>query len=124
MESFVKCYDIVSMVVDEASSQYAPTLTEDEESRSILKEYCEAIDLLYSQYDTISYDASVNDITKNITVKIECVVFDVASINKTEYKIFYDLVRRSVSVNFFTSKDINTVTVFEFPSIWKESSNE
>lgn len=33
MGSFVKCFDTVSMVIDEATSQFAPIWKEDKESK-------------------------------------------------------------------------------------------
>ncbi len=40
----IKCYDAVSEVIDEASSQFAPSWVEDTEKRNALKLACELID--------------------------------------------------------------------------------
>lgn len=44
MESVIKCFDVVGMVVDEASEQFKPLWRVNDEKLDILHEYCDAID--------------------------------------------------------------------------------
>lgn len=44
--SFVKCFDVVSMVTEEAIKRFAPLWKLDRECNRILKQYCSVIDSL------------------------------------------------------------------------------
>ena len=57
MDSFVKCFDVVSMVVDEANSQFAPLWKPNEEKYKILKQelICKGWFLPPNTYDCGSF---------------------------------------------------------------------
>lgn len=48
---FVNCFDVVQMVTDEASAQFAPLFCENKEAKAILHQYCDAIDVLAREFD-------------------------------------------------------------------------
>lgn len=114
MDSFVKCFDVVSMVVDEANSQFAPLWKPNEEKYKILKQYCEALDSLAEEFDSESFNVEIDDISMTIAVTMEC--SDI-TIQSDKHK-FYDLAKRTISIGFSASKDGFVCVKFVFPSIW------
>lgn len=113
---FVKCFDAVSMVVEEASKQFSPLWELDTESYDILKQYCSVIDSLAEEFDGESFDVSVDDIKMTIGIALECpdIVIESTSHN------FYKLAQRSNSVSFSVTEDGNLNVEFTFPSVWRK----
>lgn len=114
--SFVKCFDAVSMVVEEASKQFSPLWELDKNSYDILKQYCSVIDSLIEEFDGESLDVSVDDIKMTVGIVLECpdIVIESASHN------FYKLAQRSDSVSFGVSEAGNLNVEFVFPSVWRK----
>ena len=115
MGSFVECFDMVSMVVDEATSQFAPIWKENKESKRILAQYCGVIDSLSDEFGGESFEVDVDDIKMTITIRLECQDMTLES-QKHKY---YDLAQRALSFGFSVSESGNLVVVFVFPSIWE-----
>lgn len=86
---FVKCYDVVKMVTEEATKQFGVLLKVDEEKLHKLKSCCEMIDDLSKKFDGISYEVEVNDETTDITISL---VFGEFETDKTTSS-FYDLIK-------------------------------
>lgn len=113
---FVKCFDVVSMVVEEASRQFAPSWELDSELYNILKQYCSVIDSLVEEFDGESLDVFVDDIKMTIKVILECPDITIESASHN----FYKLAQRSNSVTFGVSEDENLNVEFVFPSVWRK----
>ena len=111
---FVKCFDVVSMVVEEASNQFSPLWEINKESLDILKQYCSVIDSLAEEFDGESFDVEIDDIKMTIGITLECsdITIEYSSHN------FYKLAQRSNSVTFSVSEDGNLNVKFVFPSVW------
>ena len=112
--SFVKCFDVVSMVVDEATKQFAPLWKIHEERNSILGQYCAVIDSLAEEFGGKSFDVAVDDISMEIAVIMEC--DDIVIESKTHK--FYTLAQRTKSLGFSVSDDGGLNVKFVFPSVW------
>lgn len=111
----VKCFDVVSMVVDEATEEFGGFFWKlNQESYDILKQYCDVIDSLSDEFGGIAYDVSVDDITHMISITLEC--DEIVIINKKHR--FYDLAERSELLKFSISKNGNLNVGFVFPSVW------
>ena len=117
MGSFVKCFDAVSTVVDEATSRFAPIWKENKESKRILAQSCGAIDSLSDEFGGESFEVDVDDIKMTITVRLECQDMTLGS-QKHKY---YDLAQRALSFGFSVSESGNLVIEFVFPSIWERA---
>ena len=117
MSSFVKCFDAVTMVTDEATAQFAPMWRENKESKRILEQYCRAIDALSNEFGGESFDVEVDDIKMTITIRLECIDM---TIKAQEHK-YYELAQRAVSFGFSVSESGNLVVEFVFPSIWEKA---
>lgn len=116
MGSFIKCFDVVSSVVEEASSQFFPLWKANDEKYKILKEYCEAIDSLAAEFNGESFEATIDDTEMTIEIKMECMDINIES----QTHRYYDLIQRAVSFGFSVSGNGNLVVKFLFPSIWDE----
>lgn len=116
MSSFVKCFDAVSMVVEEANNQFSPLWKLDKEKYRILEQYCQVIDALSDEFEGISYDVEIDDIAMTIAITLECK--DI-SIQQQSHK-YYALAQRAIVFGFSTSEDNNLNVRFVFPSVWNK----
>lgn len=114
MNSFVKCFDIVSMVVDEATSQFAPLWKINKEKYRTLEQYCDTLDSLADEFDAESFDVEIDDITMTITITMEC---DEIIIESQNHK-YYSIAQRLTAFGFSVSKDGLLCAKFVFPSVW------
>lgn len=113
----IKCFDVVEMVVEEASRQFTPLFRENAERKGVLKEYCAAIDELAEDFNGESFEVSVDDIKMTISIKLECP--DIL-IQSKEHP-FYELVKRSTELHVSHGDGDNLAVEFVFPSIWEKA---
>lgn len=116
MSNFVKCFDAVSMVVDEATSQFAPLWRINEERYRILEQYCNALDSLAEEFDGESFSVEVDDISMTITITMECPEMTIESQNHK----FYSLAQRAMTFGFSISDSGLLCVKFVFQSIWEK----
>lgn len=112
--SFVKCFDVVSMVVEEATKQFTPLWKLNDESNKILEQYCSVIDSLADEFDGECFDVTVDDTAMTITIIMECSEMEIES----KVHKFYSLVQRSKTLGFSVSERGNLNVKLVFPSIW------
>lgn len=115
--SFIKCIDAVSMVVDEATTQFAPIWKVNNQKYDILRQYCSVIDSLADEFNGESFVVSVDDMKMTISVCMECPEMVVDD----KQHLFYSLIKRAVMLKFSTSQDNNLNIEFTFPSVWERS---
>ena len=114
--SFMKCFDVVSMVVEESNNQFSPLWRLDNEKYCILEQYCRVIDDLSEEFGGISYDVEVDDIAMTISITLECQ--DIL-IQQQSHK-YYSLAQRAITFGFSTSTSGNLNLKFVFPSVWEK----
>ncbi len=113
---FVTCFDVVTMVTDEATKQFAPGFRENLERKEILKQYCEAIVRSQKSLAANPSRSCVDDIKMTISIKMECPDMVIQSKNH----VFYALSERAISVGF-SHGDGDMISIeFVFPSIWEK----
>lgn len=117
MGSFVKCFDAVSMVVEEATAQFAPIWKLDKEKYRILKQYCEALDAIAEEFDGRSFDVEIDDIAMTIAITLECPELIIESNNHR----YCSLAQRAISFGFSVSEDGLLNAKFVFPSVWEKA---
>ena len=113
--SFVKCFDVVQMVVDEASNQFAPLWKVNEEKLNELKEKCADVDSMILDFGGEGIEVEVDDIKLTISITVSCCdgVIVEGGI------VFLRVVNDALSVGFTKSKDGEGVDVTRvFPGIW------
>lgn len=109
----IKCYDAVSEVLDEASSQFAPSWVEDTEKRNALKLACELIDTYVESFGIIAISTDVDVIEHNISITIECDSIDIEAKDK-----FLDLMKGTIGVLISISEHNLLDITLDFPTIW------
>lgn len=109
-----KTFDVVSTVIEEANKRFAPIWEPDKEKTDILKQYCEAIDILIKEFDGQSLDVEVDEEKMLICIKLEC---SEITIERKEHRC-YDLIQRSVSFGFSGTNNDTMILELVFPSIW------
>ena len=112
--SFVNCFDVVSMVVEEATKQFAPLWKLNKENNKILEQYCSVIDSLAEEFGGMSFNVTVDDIAMTIAIEMEC---EDMTLESTTHK-FYSLARRANAIGFSVSEGGNLNVKFVFPSVW------
>ena len=111
----VNCFDVVSEVVDEATNRFSPIWKPVSENINILRQYCDGIDNIADEFDGVSYEVSVDEITMDISLSLTCKEITVLSGDH----ILYKLLERVCSCEF-SSPDPDTICItFTFPPIWE-----
>lgn len=114
MNKKVKCFDVVKMVTDEATEQFAPIWNLNKAKEDVLKQYCSVIDKLAIDFDGNSFDVEVDEVTMAISITLEC--GDITITEKNDP--FYELIKRTISVGFSVSDNEMLNVKFVFPSVW------
>ena len=117
MSSFVKCFDVVSMVVDEATKRFSPFWKVNQENYDILKQYCDVLDSLSKKFDGEAFEAEVDEENMTIHIGMEC--HDMV-IESKEHG-YYSLAKRALSFGFSVSDDGLLCIKFVFPSVWEKA---
>lgn len=115
--SFIKCFDVADMIIDEATKRFSPLWKMNEERLDIFKEYCKGVDTLAEEFDGESIEVEVDEITLEVTVILEC---DEVII-ETDNHMLYELAKRTIRYGFSTSEDGNLLVKFVFPSLWDKA---
>ena len=112
------CFPIVMLAVDNASEEYAETHRIVPERVEILKQYCDAVDLLISQRDGNGFSFDVDP--QDMTLHMEFALSDIEVFHKNK-DLFPQLASRSLrfSVEHCDSTHIRVELVY--PSLWEET---
>lgn len=111
---FAKCFDVVTMVTDEATEQFGILLREEQGKKDSLKSYCDIIDTLAERFGGVSFEVEVDDETTNITVSLVCEEFEIDSCSDK----FYELVSAAKRIGFKAADNDMVQINFEFEGIW------
>ncbi|MBR5014295.1 MAG: hypothetical protein IKY16_06785 [Bacteroidales bacterium] len=110
---FINCFDTVSMVVEEATERIKP-LKLQEDRLEILKEYCEAIDVLIQEHDATAIDAEIDENTHHVHIAMLVPEF----VLKGKQSEFFRLIQCTDSFGFSVDEDGDLIVKFTFPSLW------
>lgn len=114
---FVKCFDAVEMVTDEATKRFAPLFQENRESKNILHQYCDALDSIAQEFDGESFEVEVDEINMTIGIKLECPDIVI----QTKEHRFCALAARALALKFSHGEGDTVAVEFVFPSIWEKA---
>ena len=114
--SLVSTYDIVDMVVEEASEQFGSRWAISKDKRKNLKTDCALIDRLVSEFDCESAEADIDDETMKLTVSIVCPDM-VLEYGRTHP--FFTLIQHAESFSFSAVGDSLKVN-FVFAGLWEK----
>lgn len=110
----IKCFSIVSAVVEEATLQFRPMYKLNEEWYDMLKQYCDVIDALSEESDNVAFEVHVDRITHHLSISMECPVFSVGVLDE----LFIELAKRTLELKFENCDGENIRVTFVFPSLW------
>lgn len=114
----IKCFDIVDMVLQDATLQFSPVWMENTEKKNVLKEYCNALDKICEEFNGEAFEVEVDENDMTISIKMFCYEMTIES----KRHLFYELVRRSKLLDFeYDQEDDNMSIRFVFPSIWSKA---
>lgn len=114
--SLVNTYDIVDMVVEEASGQFGSRWGISKDKRKNLKTDCTLIDRLVAEFDCESAEAEIDDETMKLKVSIVCPDM-VLEYGRTHP--FFTLIQHAESFSFSAVKDSIKVD-FVFAGLWEK----
>ncbi|MBP5462708.1 MAG: hypothetical protein J6Y20_11395 [Lachnospiraceae bacterium] len=115
---FAKCYDVVSMVLEEASSRFGVLWEVDAEKQNVLKRCCEIIDSFVPEFDGIAFDVEVDEITMDIRVSLICRDIIIENSSSAIYKVIGHTKRFAIK----TADEEDAVQVdFVFAGIWNKA---
>lgn len=106
-----KCFDVVKMVTDEATAQFAPLFYENPVKLSHIENFCSYIDFLIKKYNGISCDVEINSISLEIKVTI--------TFQTDEIQLPKDLACHS-QISFHSINNQFIDLEFLFPGIWSK----
>lgn len=112
--SFVKCFDVVEMVTDEATAQLAPRYRENPEAKDILREYCQAIDQIAREFRGEYFEASLDELGNRIQISLGC-----HAILCSKKHILHELIDRAICFSVIPAEDGLLELELVFPSIWR-----
>lgn len=110
-----KCFDVVKMVTNEATSQFAPLFYENSVKLSHIEKLCSYIDFLIEKYNGISCDVEINSI--NLEIKIT-ITFQTNEIVLSKDFAYHN------QISFHSINDKYIDLEFLFPGIWSKFSSK
>lgn len=114
--SFVNTYNVVNMVVEEASKQFGNGLVISKDKSKNLKTDCTLIDRLVSEFSCESAEAEVDDETMKLRVSVVCPDM-VLEYGRTHP--FFTLIQHAESFSFSAIEDSIKVD-FVFAGLWEK----
>lgn len=111
------CFNIISGLIEEANKRFEPFWTVNKEKFAELENYCDAIDRMAKEYDAVSYNVAVDEVSMVIKIEMEC-----PELTVTDKDCDYcQLLPHTLSFGFSVSEDGNLWAKFTFPGIWKRA---
>lgn len=114
---FVKCYDAVEMVTDEATKQFGSLFKVNAGQEAALKTLCGVIDSMAENFGGISYEVEVNDETMEITISLVCNEFE----TDKEVSEFHKVSACANKVVFKAADSEHLQIDFVFGGIWERT---
>lgn len=113
---FTNCFDVASMVLDEATDRFGKTWKINGDKERALSQACKDIDDIAEEFDGVSYEVDVNEITMDITISLVCGEIVVRG---SDSKL-YSAMRNAKRVTFKNADGDNIRIDFIFGGIWEK----
>lgn len=111
----VKCFDVVSELVTEATRQFTPLWKLNEDKYKVLENYCKAVDSLIDEFEGESIDVEIDEISMSVNIALQ--FYDI--VVEAKDHVFYKLSERAMKIRFGQEEDDLTKVEFVFPSLWE-----
>lgn len=115
--SFAKCFDVVSVVTEEASKQFGIAWRVDKDKERALENDCVIIDALSEEFNGVSFEVDINEISMDITVSLVCTEMIIES---PSHKL-YDVLQHTKKFAVKRADDDGIQLDFVFPGIWEKT---
>ena len=115
--SFIKCYDVTELIIDEATKQFLPMLKENEDKKKTLKKQCNAIDWIAEQFGGVSYEININDVTMRIMISLVC---EESELDKS-CSDFLKMIDNTLQIAFKEVDEDYIQIDFVFDGIWEKA---
>ena len=115
--SFIKCYDVTELIIDEATKQFLPMLKENEDKKKTLKKQCNAIDWIAEQLGGVSYEININDVTMRIMISLVCEEFELDK----SCSDFLKMIDNTLQIAFKEVDEDYIQIDFVFDGIWEKA---
>lgn len=114
--SFVSVYDIVEMVIDEATEQFGGHWFIPKDRQIVLQTDCTLMDRLVSEFSCESVETDIDDETLNLKISIVCpdMVLEYGRMHP-----FFTLIQHTESFGFSAVDDSIRVD-FVFAGLWEK----
>lgn len=115
----IKCFDVVTMVTDEATQQFGSLVCEDNDKKDSLESCCSIIDNLAERFGGEAFEVEVDKDTEDIIISLTCAEFIIESEDE-----FYELLEHVKSFSIKASEDGEDLICidFVFDGIWMRAS--
>lgn len=111
----VNCFDVVSMVVEEATEQYGNLYSLNKESYKMLEQYCTLLDAVAEETNATQFEAEILEIDKTVSFTLWCEELQSRGVRNP----FAQLVVRAATCKVsFDHEDVLRIN-FIFPSLWE-----
>lgn len=116
--SFLKCYDVAKMVIDEATERFGAGYCVRGDDAAVLEARCGIIDNLARRFNGVSYEVDVDEETTDITISLICDMPDIVDSDDE----FYVLVSQAKKfcVEPCAKDSIQLKLDFMFDGIWQK----
>lgn len=114
--NFVRCFDVVGTVVEEASGRFKLLFKPSEKLIHVLKNNCSLIDELAARHNAISYEVKVDEINMSIRIDMECA--DVTIEDLKDSTSILGLLSDVAMIEFSASSNTNLLVSFTLPGVW------
>ena len=113
----IRCFDVLSMVIEEANGRFNPIWEIDNDKLKVLQQYCDVIDVVSDEFEGVSFDVEVDEITMEIKIELECKEIIIES---KEHPL-YELIKKTSKFGFYAVDEDTICIRFIFPSIWNRT---
>ena len=108
-----KCFDVMSKSVADSCAEFGDSWRINTEKYNILREYCDAFDKVFDEFEAESFDAKVLP-DKHILITFNCMDICIDGVNHP----FFGLIERAETVNISHVSSDEMKIDFVFPSVW------
>lgn len=115
MDKMIRCFDVVSTVVDAKTDRCSENFVLNSEKYDILHEYCDAIEKMMSESSCTGIEADIDE-NMHVVINVECDELIVEG----KPNLYGELADRAISVDFSIKEgsDDEMFFSFTFPSVW------
>ena len=116
--SFVTCYDVVSMVLDDVTERFSGAWEPDKKAIRVLEKDCEEMDAVVRDFNCDSVEAEVDESTMDLIVTMSC---EDMTLEYGRSHPFFQATRHTSSFGFRHGGRNNLEIFFRFSGIFRHN---